>query len=1092
MRRLFVLALIVAGALATAGGAQASPTDPFQFKKFFDIAGISGGVEGVAQIAVNHETGNVLVLERNRIDQFNAEGEPVNFTATGSPTIEITGGSAQSLLIDNTGTSTQGNVYAIDLQGCCGVFGGERFWSWDENGEPLGTNPHEEIGTSFFGFHGAWIAPDGQLWMVGVDYSYLEPHVIPVEPDGPAAGPMQPFTLHGQSYDPFVQDEFGHYYMPGPEGTFGRYNFGDSFNTYEGETGLPGGPTVADPATGDLYQRQNNKIVAVHYSEPLVKATPFEALGGIPGGADGIALDATGQTLYVGETLRDAEGNYRGTRISIFHREPASAPRDLGNLGLDSIRSDRVDLHGGLTNGGAPTSYFFEYGTDSSYGSSTAPANAPESHYPVEVGGGIEGLQPGTTYHVRMVAKNSAGTTYGPDKVFHTYAVPQGGPDPCPNALARQQTSARYLPDCRAFELVSAKDTSGYDVESSVVPGQQPYPGFPEATGRVLYSTHAGAIPGPWNPTNKGPDPYLATRTSEGWVTSYLGLPADINPAAGSFASQLGEASARLDSLAFVGPDVCDPCFSSGIETGIPIRRADGSLFQGMAGSLDSTVPADARPEGKVAKYFSNDGRHLVFASKYAFEPGANTGGDLTVYERDLEAGVTEIVSTDTAGNTLTGAGISELDIDDDGSRVLVGKRVSTDPEGNEYVHPYLHLAGRAGSIDLAPGSSSGVLYAGMTRDGSRIFFTTADQLLGGDTDSSADLYEAAVDGSGNLDLSLVTPGSSDACNPVANEDRVHWNSAGGANCDAVAIAGGGGVAAESGTVYFLSPEQLDGGGGTANQPNLYRVDPGQAPTFVATLDPNDSLVLDSVADAATRRTADFQTTADGAFAAFASTLALEGHETFGFANVFQYDGAAGTIGCASCDTSGSTDHSNLADSFMPPDGKALLEDGRVFFTTRTPLVLNDANSRNDVYYWSGGTPQLVSAGTGPFDSALLTVSNDGTDVYFFTHDTLAPQEDQLGPVMKIYDARAGGGFFKLPDEVPCAAADECHGPSSPVPPPPDIKSSGPTTRGNVLSCRKGQVKRHGRCVKKKKHRKRKHHRHHGQVKQQGKGKRHA
>ena len=38
---------------------------------------------------------------------------------------------------------------------------------------------------------------------------------------------------------------------------------------------------------------------------------------------------------------------------------------------------------------------------------------------------------------------------------------------------------------------------------------------------------------------------------------------------------------------------------------------------------------------------------------------------------------------------------------------------------------------------------------------------------------------------------------------------------------------------------------------------------------------------------------------------------------------------------------------------------------------------------------------ELISAGTGPFDSALLRASADGTDVFFFTHDALAPEEDR-------------------------------------------------------------------------------------------------
>ena len=46
-----------------------------------------------------------------------------------------------------------------------------------------------------------------------------------------------------------------------------------------------------------------------------------------------------------------------------------------------------------------------------------------------------------------------------------------------------------------------------------------------------------------------------------------------------------------------------------------------------------------------------------------------------------------------------------------------------------------------------------------------------------------------------------------------------------------------------------------------------------------------------------------------------------------------------------------------------------------------------------------------ISTGTSPFDSSLLSVSANGTDAYFFTRDTLAPQ-DENGPTVKIYDAR--------------------------------------------------------------------------------------
>jgi hypothetical protein len=291
-----------------------------------------------------------------------------------------------------------------------------------------------------------------------------------------------------------------------------------------------------------------------------------------------------------------------------------------------------------------------------------------------------------------------------------------------------------------------------------------------------------------------------------------------------------------------------------------------------------------------------------------------------------------------------------------------------------------------------------------------------------------------------------------------------------------VAISGGGGVGAATGAVYFLSPEQLDGSKGALNQPNLYLAQPAGSPSFVATLEPDNPLALDSVKANAVRKTGDFQTTPSGGYAAFTSNLPLTGIDYFGFRNVFRYDAGSSQLACPSCDTSGSTD-GTLADNVeLAPAGLSLLSDGRVFISTRFPLVLNDANGKKDVYEWSEGKQQLISAGTGPFDSALLSASSDGTDIFFFTRDPLATDEDSNGALMRIYDAREGGGFFKLPPSVPCQASDECHGPGAPAGTAPDIRSSGKTTTGNVLVCPKNRVKKRGACVKKPAHRKKKKH----------------
>jgi hypothetical protein len=757
------------------------------------------------------------------------------------------------------------------------------------------------------------------------------------------------------------------------------------------------------------------------------------------------------------------------------------------------IATTTASVGGRIQPNNSATTYYIEYGTDTNYGQSQpstqdAPVGADLGSYFVSQQ--LTGLQPNTTYHYRIVADNPAGPNQGADHTFTTLASSVSGT--CPNDLARQQTGAAALLDCRAYELVSAANAGGYDVESSVIAGQTPFGAYPQANNppRVLYAVHSGGIPGTGNPTNRGPDPYVATRDPKaGWSTEYVGIPANGTPSAAPFASTLAEANGTLDTFAFAGPDICAPCFASGIATGIPIHTPNGSLIQGMAGSIDPGP--SAAPDGYIAKHFSADGSHFLFGSTSRFEPDGNNNGDVSIYDRDLNTGVTNVVSKTPGGANLPclqgagqcsspgdGNGIAELDVSADGSRIIVAQKVSTGGAGNVYFHPYINIGDSTHTVDLAPGTTQGVLFGGMTQDGSKVFFTTADQLLPADTDSSADIYEADVDSGGNLTLHLVSTGSggpsnTDSCDPVSNSNGSHWNTVGGAeNCDAVAIAGGGGVAIGDGTVYFLSPEKLTPpcacllGDPTPDQPNLYLARPGFAPHFIATLDPNDPAVLDAVGAAGTLRYGDFQVAPSGDAAAFLSTAPLVGYDNAGHPEVYRYDAPSDDLVCASCSP---ITPQATSDAALAPNGLSVTDDGRVFFTTPEPLVAADLNEKRDVYEFSHGVVQLLSTGTSPFDSGMLGVSADGTDAYFFTTDTLVSQ-DHNGQAMKIYDARSNGGFFVVPPRASCAASDECHGPGTQAPSPPSIHTAG-TTPGNLTpepkQCHHGRVLRHGKCVKK-------------------------
>ena len=260
---------------------------------------------------------------------------------------------------------------------------------------------------------------------------------------------------------------------------------------------------------------------------------------------------------------------------------------------VTEVHSDSVVFHAEITPEGAPTTFHVLYGTADC---ETDPGACSETAETASVGAGLvptpvteklTGLEAGTTYHYTIVATNQSGSTKSTDETFTTFPYTPVLEDKCANAHVRQQTGAALLADCRAYELVSAANAGGYDVESYLNAEQEPFAGYPyaESPPRVLYGVHDGAIPGSGHPTNHGLDPYIATRGANGWSTSYVGIPANLPYSAEAFASPLAGADSSLDTFAFGGPGLCSPCFADG-STGVPVALPNGSLVQGMAGTL--------------------------------------------------------------------------------------------------------------------------------------------------------------------------------------------------------------------------------------------------------------------------------------------------------------------------------------------------------------------------------------------------------------------------------------------------------------------------------------------------------------------------
>ncbi len=132
----------------------------------------------------------------------------------------------------------------------------------------------------------------------------------------------------------------------------------------------------------------------------------------------------------------DLQGLQEG---SVYHYRLRAANANGTNAGEDQtfITPGRPSIHGQTSGAitqtvatisaqvdphGLTTTYHFEYGTSTSYGTSVPvpDGNLSATNEDQEVSAELSGLQVGATYHYRVIAVNSLGTAYGPDNTFAT------------------------------------------------------------------------------------------------------------------------------------------------------------------------------------------------------------------------------------------------------------------------------------------------------------------------------------------------------------------------------------------------------------------------------------------------------------------------------------------------------------------------------------------------------------------------------------------------------------------------------------------------------------------------------------------------
>jgi hypothetical protein len=182
--------------------------------------------------------------------------------------------------------------------------------------------------------------------------------------------------------------------------------------------------TVNPNGDATMYAFQYGTTSGFGHETTLTSAgsasTPFTVSASITGLTSGttyhyriVALNGSGTATGVGLTFKTT-----GTP------PPPPPTKPTSTTGTASASVNGATVNATVNPSGLPTDYYFEFGTTTAYGLQTPPTSAGSGTAAVSVTGSLAGLQSDQTYHYRIVAVSSGGTTLGVDATFTTGAPP--------------------------------------------------------------------------------------------------------------------------------------------------------------------------------------------------------------------------------------------------------------------------------------------------------------------------------------------------------------------------------------------------------------------------------------------------------------------------------------------------------------------------------------------------------------------------------------------------------------------------------------------------------------------------------------------
>jgi hypothetical protein len=762
------------------------------------------------------------------------------------------------------------------------------------------------------------------------------------------------------------------------------------------------------------------------------------------------------------------------------------------------VSTDAAKLHASVNPLGVPATGYFEYVDDAKFKASgfaeaakvpAVPGKAPlsfgSSESVTSASTTLSALAPATTYHYRIVASNQFVSFTGAAHTFTTFALPVAlpSPDPCANAQLRTGAGA-FLPDCRAYEMVSPLDKNNGDVMVVSVAGISGLNQSASDGERLTFASLQSFGEPQGAPFTSQ---YLAERhplgdAEQGWQTEAISAPQGLPVLGTSFSLQ--------PQFKAFSPDLCsgwlrhisDPPLAPSAPPGFAnlYRRyncTEPPSFEAITEVPPPVVKAgDYKPQ---LQGLSADGSHAVYRADAKLTSDAssklNANGEpvYQVYERSSvgELHLVSVLPNGTASEAENSTGTPSGRGEEDGRDHAVAGAVSAD--------------GSRVYWTAAPQkvSTPGVLYIRDKADQAQ------SKIAAGKCSEAAKACTYPVSGpvsSGNAQFWAASPDGSQALFTIvsgAQTGNLYRFDFASKTSTLIAgeVAGLLGASKDLSRTYLVSRENR-AAGATAGKLNLYRYE-GNAFSFIATLAGTDVDNGGSTPNPASKdpskRTA--RVSEDGLHVAFMSSASPpSGYDNTDAASgepdaeVYLYDasaeGGSGKLLCVSCNPSGerpsgrkiqvgSNGQPDLWGAAQIPTwqtmlypGRPLSENGqRLFFESFEALDPRDTNGRQDVYEWeasgTGGCTEassafsqgaagciyLISSGESPQDSGFIDASTDGHDVFFATGSSLLVQDFGL---VDVYDARVDGGFPPPPPQKPSCEGEACQ---SAPPPPGDV-----------------------------------------------------